>query len=156
MPTCQVQYAVPAQIDGWMALVEPMRSFFPGLETAAALAEYRQTVLRFMEKRQALLVESDGKVAGVMLFSRKRRMICFLAVSPDYRRQGVATAMMDEALSLLGREQPITVTTYRAEDEKGAAARAFYERIGFLPGALIEELGYPNQLYTLDPPENGK
>lgn len=150
----QVQYATAAQVDGWMVLVERMRSFFPGLETAAALAEYRQTVLRFIEKRQALLVESDGKVAGVLLFSRKRRMICFLAVSPDNRRQGVATALMQEALSALGREAPVTVATYRAEDEKGAAARAFYERINFLPGALIEELGYPNQLYTLYPPED--
>lgn len=85
----QVQYGSVAMIQPWMALVEEIRGNFPGLETPQALEEHRQTVLRFMEKRQALCVRDGGRVAGVLLFSRGRNMICCLGVSPAYRRRGL-------------------------------------------------------------------
>ena len=43
---------------------------FPGLETQEKLDEYQATVLRFMEKRQAICVKEGNEIAGVMLFSR--------------------------------------------------------------------------------------
>ena len=43
----------------------------------------------------------------------------------------------------------ITVTTYRAEDPNGAAARAFYKRLGFSEGRLTEEFGSPVQEFVL-------
>lgn len=39
----------------------------------------------------------------------------------------------------------ITVTTYREGVPEGAAARAFYKRLGFTEGKLTEELGSPVQ-----------
>lgn len=84
----QVQYGSVAMIQPWMALVEEIRGNFPGLETPQALEEHRQTVLRFMEKRQALCVRDGGRVAGVLLFSRGRNMICCLGVSPAYQAAG--------------------------------------------------------------------
>lgn len=149
-------YAVPEDIDAWMRLVERVRGNFPGLETEEGMADYRSTVLRFTKKRQGICVKEDGEIKGVMLFSRGRNMICCLAVSPDYRRRGAASALMDEALKQLDRTREITVSTFRAEDEKGLAPRALYEKYGFVPEALIMEMGYPNQKYVLYPEGNEK
>ena len=81
-------------------------------------------------------------------------MICCLAVAPDWRRCGVATMLMDEALCNLDRSREISVSTFRADDEKGPAPRALYEKYGFVEGALIEEMGYPNQKYILCPTDD--
>ena len=142
-------YGVTEDIDGWMKLVSEVSWIFPGLETAEDLLEHRQTVLKFMEKRQAVCVKDNGEIIGVLLFSRKRNMICCLAVLPAHRRKGIAAALMNEALGQLDRSQDITVSTFRADDPKGAAPRALYKKFGFVEGELIEEFGYPNQRFVL-------
>ena len=137
-----------------MRLVTRISWNFPGLETQEKLDEYKYTVLRFMEKRQAICVKEGDEIVGVMLFSRGHNMICCLAVAPDWRRCGVATMLMDEALCNLDRSREISVSTFRADDEKGPAPRALYEKYGFVEGALIEEMGYPNQKYILCPTDD--
>ncbi|MBR3927777.1 MAG: GNAT family N-acetyltransferase [Clostridia bacterium] len=144
-------YAIPEDIDNWMRLVTRVRRNFPGLETDSGLLDYRSMVLKFMGKRQAICVKADNEIVGVMLFSRGHNMICCLAVSQDYRRRGAASALMDEALKNLDRTREISVSTFRAEDEKGRAPRALYEKYGFIPSELIMEMGYPNQKYVLFP-----
>lgn len=147
----RVEYGISRDIDSWMTLVKEVSWNFPGLETQEALDEHKATVLRFMSKRQAIYVKEENKIAGVMLFSRGHNMICCLAVSPDYRRCGVASMLMEEALRNLDRTREISVSTFRADDEKGFAPRAFYEKYGFVEGALMEEMNYPSQEYVLYP-----
>ena len=127
----QIFYGVSEDIENWMNLVTLVRRNFPGLETQEKLDEHKATVLRFMGKRQAICVKEDNKIAGVMLFSRGHNMICCLAVSPDYRRRGVASMLMDEAFRNLDRTKEISVSTFRADDEKGPASRALYEKYEF-------------------------
>lgn len=147
----QLFYGVPEDIENWMRLADQIRWNFPGLETQEKLDEYKATVLKFMGKRQAICVKVDDEIAGVMLFSRSRNMICCLGVSHDYRRRGIATMLMDEALRNLDRTREISVCTFRANDEKGLAPRALYEKYGFVEDALVEAMGYPNQEYILHP-----
>ena len=147
----KVAYGKPQDIDAWMALVEEVRWNFPGLETQEKLDEHKETVLQFMRKRQAVCVKEGNEIAGVMLFSRGHNMICCLAVSPAYRRRHAASMLMEEALRNLDRTREISVSTFRADDEKGAAPRAFYVKFGFIEDALIEEMDYPNQKYVLHP-----
>ncbi len=147
----QLFYGVPEDIEKWMSLVTCVRCNFPGLETQERLDEHKATVLKFMGKRQAICVKEGNEIAGVMLFSRGHNMICCLAVSPDYRRRGIASMLMDEALRNLDRTKEISVSTFRADDEKGPAPRALYEKYGFVEDALIEEMDYPNQKYVLHP-----
>ncbi len=134
-----------ADLESWMTLVRDVRGNFPGLETEEALEEHRQTVLRFMGKGQALCVKQGETVAGVLLFSVKHNMICCLAVSPVSRRQGIGSALLEEALNRLDRSRDITVTTFREGDEKADAPRALYRHFGFVEGTLTEEFGYPVQ-----------
>lgn len=145
----RVEYGTVLDIESWMELVQQVRWNFPGLETEAALDDHRKTVLRFMGENRALCVKNGVKVIGVMLLSKKYNMICCLAVAPEYRRSGIASALLENALCDLDRSRDITVTTFRESDEKGIAPRALYKKFGFVEGNLLVEYGYPLQEFVL-------
>lgn len=145
----EVEYGALRDIQAWMELVQQVRWNFPGLETQAALDDHRQTVLRFIGEKRALCVKDGEKVIGVLLLSAKHNMICCLAVDPERRRKGIASALMERALLELDRSRDITVTTFRENDERGTAPRALYKRFGFAAGRLLVEFGYPVQEFIL-------
>ena len=138
-------------VDSWMALVERVRGEFPGLETQENLAQHRETVLRFMVEDRALCAEAKQGLIGVLLFSKKHNMICCLAVEPKYRRKGIASALMAEALLRLDCDKAIAVTTFREGDPRGIAPRALYTRFGFEADELCVEFGYPVQRFVRQP-----
>ena len=146
----EAEFGVEAMIDSWMDLVKKVRLNFPGLEEEKGLNDHRNTVLYFMKKKQALCFRDNGRVAGVILFSRSRNMICCLAVDPQYRRKGIASLLLEKALKELDRTRDITVSTFREEDEKGKAPRALYRKFGFREGQYTIEFGYPNQVFVLE------
>lgn len=145
----KLHYGAPADIDRWMALVTNVRANFPGLETEEALEDHRNTVLKFMNRGEAVCMKDGDEIAGVLLFSSKHSMICCLAVAPEYRRRGVASAMLTESLSKLDRSRDISVTTFRDGDPIAAAPRALYRKFGFHPDELVMELNYPCQKFIL-------
>lgn len=147
----RLYYGIPEDIENWMNLVTQIRWNFPGLETQESLNEHKATVLKFMGKRQAICVKVSGEIVGIMLFSRGHNMICCLGVSPNWRRCGIASMLIDEALRNLDKTKEISVITFRADDEKGLAPRALYEKYGFIEDDLVETMGYPNQKYILHP-----
>lgn len=145
----QVEYGTPRDIEFWMQLVRQVRRNFPGLETEAAMEDHRRTVLRFMGENRALCVKNAEQIIGVLLLSKKHNMICCLAVAPEYRRMGVASALLEKALSELDRTGDISVTTFREENDKGTAPRALYKRFGFAEDNLMIENNYPVQKFVL-------
>lgn len=145
----KVEYGTLQDIESWMQLVQRVRWNFPGLETALALDDHRKTVLRFMGENRALCVKDAEKVVGVLLLSKKHNMICCLAVTPEYRRNGIASALLEKALAELDRSKDITVTTFRDNDEKGIAPRALYKCFGFAEDKLMIENDYPVQRFVL-------
>ena len=147
-----IQVGKADDIDNWMNLVQKISWNFPGLETSEKIAEHRNTVLRFMGKSQALCAKDDNdKIIGVLLFSRRHNMICCLGVAPEHRRYGIASCLLRNALEQLDRTKDISVSTFREEDEKGIAPRTLYKKFGFVEDELIEEFGYPNQVFLLHP-----
>lgn len=76
-------------------------------------------------------------------------MVCFLAVDPDFRRQKIAEQMVSQMLLYLDPQRDVTVTTYRDGVPEGIAARAFYQKMGFVPGRLTEEFGSPVQEFCM-------
>ena len=145
----QVLIGAHDDIESWIKLVREVSPVFPGLETEEALEEHKNTVLRFMDEKRALCVKAHGEIAGILLFSVKHNMICCLAVSPAHRKAGIASALLAAALERLDKSRDITVSTFREGDEKGIAARALYKKFGFEEGKLVEEFGYPNQIFVL-------
>lgn len=147
----EVQFGKNSDIDEWMKLVTEISWNFPGLETKEKIEEHRETVLRFISKEQALCVKDGAKIIGVLLLSREHNMICCLGVSPRCRRRGIASGLLVKALDNLDRTKDITVSTFREEDEKGLAPRAFYKKFGFMEDERMEEFGYPSQKFILRP-----
>ena len=147
----KVLFGEISDIDSWMQLVKQVSWNFPGLETEESIEEHKMTVLKFISKRQALCVKDNKEVVGVLLFSRNKNMICCLAVSPEHRQRGIASALLIKALSELDRNKDITVSTFRDNDDKGIAPRALYKGFGFEEGELTKEFGYPNQVFVLRP-----
>ena len=137
-------------IDDWMRLVNQVKESFPGLETEESLEEHKNTVLEFMREESAICAKSEDQIVGTLLFSRKRNMLCFLAVDAAYRRQLVAEKMVSHMLTLMDPQKDVIVTTYREGAPEGAAARAFYKRLGFAEGQLTEEFGSPVQQFVLE------
>ena len=138
-----------AEIDEWMGLVRRVRDNFPGLETEEALEAHRETVLAFMDENAAIRAKSGGRMVGILLFARAEQMLCFLAVDPACRRQHIAEQMVTYMLTFLDPQKEVVVTTYREGAPEGAAARAFYKRMGFAEGRLTEEFGSPVQEFVL-------
>ena len=66
-----------------------------------------------------------------MLFSPSENMLCYLAVADRYQRLHIARKLVRYVLPLTNSQKDVTVTTYRADDPNGTAARAFYRQLGF-------------------------
>lgn len=145
-----IEYGTEKDIKGWMALVRTVGSSFPGLETEGSPAEHRRTVLDFMEKSEAVCAKENDTIVGVLLFSKEKDAVCFLAVDPAYRRQHIAKQMFRFVLPLMTPGKDITVATYREGVPEGNAARAFYLGLGFSPGRMTEEFGSPVQEFSME------
>lgn len=145
----KVELGRPSDINSWMRLVRKVSWNFPGLETEQSIEEHKITVLKFMNDKRALCVKNEEDIIGVLLYSRKHNMICCLAVDPAYRKKGIASMLLSEALDKLDRDKDITVSTFRENDVKGIAPRNLYKKFGFEEDELIEEFGYPNQRFVL-------
>lgn len=145
----RIRTANERDIEPWMNLVEKVKDSFPGLETKKALGEHRETVLDFLSKESAICAEIQDKIVGVLLFSKERSMLCFLAVDNEYRRQHIAEKMVSYMLGLMDSDKDVVVTTYREGTSEGIAARAFYKHLGFEEGRLTEEFGSPVQEFVL-------
>ena len=128
--TMHVQFGTEKDITEWMQLVQEISWNFPGLETEEKIEDHKETVLRFMNKKQALCVKDKEEIVGVCLFSRGHNMICCLGVSPQHRKCGIATKLLEKALSELNRKEDITVSTFCENDERGVAPRALYKKYG--------------------------
>ena len=124
----KVELGRPSDINSWMRLVRKVGWNFPGLETEQSIEEHKIIVLKFMNDKRALCVKNEEDIVGVLLYSRKHNMICCLAVDPAYRKKGIASMLLSEALDKLDRDKDITVSTFRENDVKGIAPRNLYKR----------------------------
>jgi ribosomal protein S18 acetylase RimI-like enzyme len=145
----EIHVATRRDLPSWMQLVELVRWGFPGLETEDALNGYVETVEKNMDRNSAICAKVGDRVVGVLLFSEKQSVLGCLAVHPDFRKMGIATAMVERMLAQLPADRDVTVTTYREEDGKGLASRAFYRKLGFVEGELCHEFDYPEQRFVL-------
>lgn len=144
-----IELATERDIDRWMTLVEKVKKSFPGLDTAQALDEHRETVLTFMHSASAICAKEQESVVGALLFSSERNELCFLAVDPAYRRRHIAENMVALMLAKTDPNRDITVTTFCEGVPEGTAARAFYKKIGFAEGRRAQAFGSPVQEFVL-------
>lgn len=144
-----VRIGTLGDLDGWMNLVRFVKDNFPGLETEEKLKEYEETVIKNMKRESALVAIQNEMVVGVLLFSPNQKCLSCLAVHPGYRRRGIATALVQEMLTVLSTEEDISVETFRQEDILGIAPRALYKKLGFIAAELSTSNDYPVQKFIL-------
>ena len=140
-----ILYAEKRDINKWMKLVDIVKDDFPGL----IKEEYEKILLDNIEAETALCAKDKDEIIGVLLFSVEENILSFLAVHPEYRGIGAATALIANMVKKFPKDSDIWVTTYREGDAKGEAARILYKKCGFSKGELIEEFNYPCQKFVL-------
>lgn len=145
----EVKFAELQDLDSWMSMIDVVRPNFPGLHTEELLEGYKQTVIKNINRRSAICAVYAGEVAGLMLFSYHGKCLSCMAVHPDHRRRGIATAMISQMLSLFPEDTELSVTTFRAGDPLGTAPRPLYKKFGFVEDELTEEFDYPHQKFVL-------
>lgn len=136
-------------IDSWMKMIEIVRDNFPGLETTEKMGNYRETVIKNIKRKTALCVKDGNEIVGAMIFSYHSQCLSCMAVHPNHRRKGIASAMIEKMVSLFPDDVDISVTTFREDDIKGSAPRPLYKKYGFEEDELIIEFEYPNQRFIL-------
>jgi len=136
--------AEKGDVDEWIELVLSMKECYPGLD----IDDYRRTLLRNIERGSAICVKIMGRIAGVLMFSVEQMCLSFLAVLPEFRRIGVASALIRRMLWDMPTGE-ISVTTYREGDPMGVETRNLYIKNGFKPGELTREFDYPLQIFTI-------
>lgn len=78
-----------------------------------------------------LIASVDSQLVGTAMagFDGHRGWVYYLAVDPDFRRQGIGTALMEKAEELLAKAGcPKLNLQIRADN---ADVRAFYEKLGY-------------------------
>ena len=127
-------------VEVWLAAGLSVR--LKGRESREA---FRRQLKRFPE---LFLVATDGdRVVGVVLGSHDHRKgwINRLAVRPDYRRRGVAKALV-RACEAAIRTEGIEILAALVEPEN-APSQAFFERLGFrtdVPVRYYRKLSRPD------------
>lgn len=154
MPTEAQELRTPypaesADIPGCMELAEHVKDSFPGWEKT----EFRARLTEAVARGEAWMFREDETVAALLLYSKEKKALAYLAVSPEYRRHGLAARLVETVAAQFPVGTPLSVTTYREGDPQGAAARAFYKALGFAEGEITEAFGYPCQTLTLTVPD---
>ena len=94
-----------------------------------------------------LVAEQAGRVAGYASLSPYRSKEAYrstvelsIYIGPDFRRQGVATALM-EAILQAARQDPLTHTVVSVITDGNEASRKLHEKFGFTYCGAIREVG---------------
>ena len=130
-------------------MVKIVRNNFPGLETSEKMEQYRQTVIKNIKRNTAICMKYEGVIVGILLFSYNSKCLSCMAVHPNHRRNGIATAMIEKMISLFPNKMNISVITFRKDDVKGIAPRQLYKKYGFKEDELVTEFDYPLQKFIL-------
>lgn len=146
-----ITYAVPDDLPDWMEFLALTVDGFPRLDAAL----HRARMERYIRHRQALVMRDGAAVIGAAAFSVRTGSIDFLAVHPQYRRNGVEEALLDFMIRSRFGGRELSITTFRAGDRADTGQRAAYRRLGFTEAELLTEFGYPTQRLVLPPGRRG-
>jgi len=116
-------------------------------ETVFGNRSRRHFIAQALQSAQAAVARADGKLCGFVVLEQtffSNGFISLLVVHPDFRRRGVATALM----RIAERDCP-TPKLFTSTNESNTAMRRLCERLGYAPSGRIENLdeGDPEIVY---------
>lgn len=111
------------------------------------LDDSKDGINKFLQRNPetCFVAESDNKILGVIIVGNdgRRGYIYHTAVHPDYRHNGIATKLVNKAVSAL-KNIGINKTAL-VVFERNTAGNAFWEKIGF---TVRDDLVYRNLSLT--------
>jgi ribosomal protein S18 acetylase RimI-like enzyme len=126
--------AVAADIDSWLLLVAEVEPLF------GPMPDFHLVLLENIKRRSALVVRDEsGAVAGALLLATVggEGRVTWLAVRAEYRRHGIAGALVREAIGRLADVSVVSVVSFGPDVLQGQAARHLYEHLGFTAGEMV-------------------
>lgn len=139
-----IKFAKMKDRETILHMVYLVKNSFPGFELEA----YKENLTKAIEKKEAIVATQAQQLLGVVLFSKEKRELEFIAVHPNYREKGVAKALVKKVIAQFEKGAVITVVTFQKNDPQGVGARHLYSSLGFKEGEELELFSYPCQVFT--------
>ena len=103
-------------------MMEQVKEDFTGYQES----EFLEALHKAIDNKEALLEEKEGRLAGMLTFSYQEKELTFLAVMPEFRKQGVGKRLIKRMAECFEDGEVVHVITFREGDQKGTAARYCY------------------------------
>ena len=118
-------------------------------------ADYNaERMARLIKKRMSsgeiFVIAHKNNIAGFIMFSKKNKTIDHIAVSPDYRRIGIASRLMVTAMAQFEVGEELSAVTFRQEHLMSDGVSRMYKKFGFDDEKNIVVRGEPLVRRTVD------
>lgn len=140
-----IRYVTKEDINKVRSMMEQVKEAFPGYQEI----EFLEALDKAIDDKEALLEEKEGRLAGMLTFSYQEKELTFLAVMPEFRKQGVGKRLIKRMAECFEDGEVIHVITFREGDQKGMAARYCYHSCGFVDDEELVVFDYPCQKMVL-------
>ena len=138
-----IRWAAKNDKPAWIELAGEVACIFdsPTMATDKSFHDYMDSKLESFEALTAV-DRMSGKCLAFIGFSRKNNRISWFAVHAQHRGKGIGKRLLDTALRHLDSTKEVTVVTFSEDREAGRAARAVYQKAGFVDtGSFTDEKG---------------
>ena len=123
-----IRYVAKEDINKILSMMEQVKEDFTGYQES----EFLEALHKAIDNKEALLEEKEGRLAGMLTFSYQEKELTFLAVMPEFRKQGVGKRLIKRMAECFEDGEVVHVITFREGDQKGTAARYCYHSCGFV------------------------
>ncbi len=125
-----IDHAAPGHLASCLSLLELLSERSAGGMTAENRNLCRNVMQKAILRKNALCALDKNTVVGILLFSPQENRLWCPAVHPGYRRQKIASQMINRALKKLDPERDIIAQAFAVTDK--AAENAFFRSLGFV------------------------
>lgn len=140
-----IRYVTKDDESQILSMMELVKDDFAGYKEK----EFLEAVCNAINNDEAVMEEKDGVIVGLLMCSKKEKELSFLAVHPEYRKNGVAKRLIEKMTEWFTVGDIISVVTFQEGDPKGIPARACYHSCGFIDDEKLTVFDYPCQKMIL-------
>ena len=87
-----IRYVMSEDISNILSMMEQVKEAFPGYQEI----EFLEALYKAIDCKTAFLEEREGRLAGMLTFSFQEKELTFLAVVPEFRKQGVGKRLIKQ------------------------------------------------------------
>lgn len=138
------EYLKEEDISLWMDLANMAQLTFPGY-----YEQMQDNDIGVAQKqKETIVVKDQGRMLGILLFSKQAKELCFIFVHPQHRRRHIGQLLFHGMCASFHHGEQIQVLSIPYDDINCITARRFYSYLGFKEGPLVERSHQPFPLFT--------